>query len=145
MAYWAGQSSSPALAVAATYFAARSTVAYDSDLAERIRRSLAGAGAVVEKRMFGGLCFMLDGQMCCGISGEDLMLRVGRERYEEVLGKRHARPMDFTGRPLTGFVFVSPAGFASDRDLSRWIDFAVANVHSSPRRARKSVPRGKKK
>lgn len=120
-------------------------MAYDSDLAERIRRALAGAGAVVEKRMFGGLCFMLDGHMCCGISGEDLMLRVGRERYVEVLGKPHARPMDFTGRPLTGLVFVSPAGFASDRDLSRWIGFAVANVHGASRRARKSASRRKQK
>ncbi|MBI3375356.1 MAG: TfoX/Sxy family protein [Betaproteobacteria bacterium] len=119
-------------------------MAHDSALAERIRRTLAGTGAVVEKRMFGGLCFMLDGHMCCGISGEDLVLRVGRERYEEVLRKPHTRPMTFTGRPLTGFVYVSPAGLASTRELKRWVRFAVANVKSLPRRVRKSPSRRNK-
>jgi len=62
--------------------------------------------------MFGGLAFLLDGRMFCGIVKNDLMVRVGPEKYEKALGMAHARPMNFTGRPMTGYVFVGPAGYS---------------------------------
>ncbi|MBM3216980.1 TfoX/Sxy family protein, partial [Candidatus Poribacteria bacterium] len=83
---------------------------YDENLAERIRRVVAGRHGVTEKRMFGGLAFLLDGKMFCGIANSDLMVRVGPERYEAALSLPHVRPMDFTGRPMTGYVYVGPEG-----------------------------------
>ncbi|MDX1430313.1 MAG: TfoX/Sxy family protein, partial [Rhodothermales bacterium] len=73
---------------------------FDETLASRVRHLLTDVPGVLEKRMFGGLAFMVHGHMCCGIVGEDLMLRVGAERYEQTLGHDAARPMDFTGRPM---------------------------------------------
>ena len=107
-------------------------MAFDIELAARIRRSLAGRHDVVEKRMFGGLCFMVKGHMCCGAAGNDLVLRVGAERFEQALKRPHARPMDFTGKPLKGFVYVSPEGVGTRRQLDEWLAMALANVESLP-------------
>ena len=79
-------------------------MSYDEKLARRIRKTLAATNDVVEKKMFGGLAFLLHGHMFCGIINEDLMVRVGPQQYEAALSQRHARPMDFTGRPLNGYV-----------------------------------------
>ena len=80
--------------------------------------------------MFGGLTFMLQGNMCCGVAGDRLMVRVGPEKYDEALGQKHARLMDFTGRPMKGFVFVGSEGLASDGELETWVrrgvDFALS-------------------
>ena len=75
--------------------------------------------------MFGGLCFLLNGNMCCGVTGGDLMLRVGPDRYGECLEQPHAREMDFTGRALKGFVFVGPQGLESDAELAGWVKLAA--------------------
>jgi TfoX N-terminal domain len=79
--------------------------------------------------MFGGLAFIVNGHMCCGIVGKDLVVRTVPDGSEQALGQPHARPMDFTGRPMKGFVFVSPAGYRSDRDLRSWtrrgLDFVL--------------------
>lgn len=107
-------------------------MAYDEGLAQRIRESLAAHDDVVEKKMFGGLAFMLRGHMCCGVSGEDLMLRVGPDAYQEALSRPHARPMDFTGKPLRGFVYVAPEGVEEDADLSEWIAIGSRFVRSLP-------------
>ena len=96
-------------------------MAYDEALAVRIRDILAGRTSITEKRMFGGLAFLLDGRMFCGIVKNDLMVRVGPERYETALRTPHARPMDFTGRPMTGYVFVGPAGYSREKTLARWV------------------------
>jgi TfoX/Sxy family transcriptional regulator of competence genes len=109
-------------------------MAYDQDLAERVRRLLEGTGALEEKRMMGGLCFMLDGHMCCGVNGSDLMVRTGAERHAEMLTRPHARPMDFTGKPLRGFVWVAPDGTASEPQLSEWVEDAIQLVRTLPRR-----------
>jgi TfoX/Sxy family transcriptional regulator of competence genes len=82
--------------------------------------------------MFGGISFMLDGNMCCGVVDNDLVLRVGRDRYEECLREPYVRPMDFTGRPLTGFIYVSPDGFASETELEQWIHRSVSFVRTLP-------------
>ena len=71
--------------------------------------------------MFGGLAFMVNGHMCCGIVGKDFVLRTGPDQYEEALSQRHARPMDFTGRAMRGFVYVDPKGLRSTHELKAWI------------------------
>jgi TfoX/Sxy family transcriptional regulator of competence genes len=96
-------------------------VAYDERLAERVRRALSGREGLSEKKMFGGIAFMLRGNMCCGIVRDDLMVRVGPEGHEEALARPHARPMDFTGRPMKGMVYVGPQGIKSDADLAAWV------------------------
>ncbi len=102
---------------------------YDEKLVERVRVVLAGK-AVTERKMFGGLTFMLQGNMCCGVAGDRLMVRVGPEKYDEALGQQHAQPMGFTGRQMTSFVFVASEGLASDKDLKGWVqrgvDFALS-------------------
>ena len=107
-------------------------MAYDEELARRVREHLGRRRQVVERRMFGGLAVMLRGHMCCGVVGGDLMVRVGADAYEAALEQPHARPMDFTGKPLKGFVFVGSKGTASAEDLKRWIDTAVKFVQSLP-------------
>ena len=107
-------------------------MAFDEAVAKRVREALAGAPDVVEKRMFGGIAFMVRGNMCCGVIGDRLMLRVGPKRYETALSRPHARAMDFTGRPMKGMVYVEPAGFASLRDLKAWIEKAMEFTLSLP-------------
>lgn len=101
-------------------------MAFDEFLGGRVRTALAGRDDVAEKRMFGGLAFMVAGNMCMGIIGEDLMVRVGPETYPDALSQPHVRPMDFTGRPMNGYVYVSPEGVESDAMLTAWVDRAVA-------------------
>lgn len=96
-------------------------MAYDEQLADRIRAALAGTEGVEERKMFGGLAFMHRGNMLCGVVRETLMLRLGAERAEAALDEPHARPMDFTGRPMRGMVYVDPPGFATDAALAAWV------------------------
>jgi TfoX N-terminal domain len=83
---------------------------YDDELAARVRGEVSGRSGITERKMFGGLAFMLDGHMFCGVIEDDLMVRIGVEEAESALAQPHTRPMDFTGRPLKGYVFVAPAG-----------------------------------
>jgi TfoX/Sxy family transcriptional regulator of competence genes len=85
-------------------------VAYDEKLADRVRDIFAGDPALSERKMFGGLAFMLDGNMCCGIVDDRLMLRLGADLAEQALERTHVHRMDFTGRPMTGMVYVAPEG-----------------------------------
>lgn len=96
-------------------------MAYDERLAERIRRVFEARRDVVERKMFGGLTFLCRGRMCCGIVGRDLMVRIPDDEFDAVMRRRHVRPMDFTGKPLRGFVYVSPPGFRTEAALSRWL------------------------
>ncbi|MFN0161235.1 MAG: TfoX/Sxy family protein [Burkholderiales bacterium] len=100
-------------------------MAYDEKLAERVRLELAGE-AVTEKKMMGGLCFMVRGHMACGVTAERLMVRVGPEAHAAALRVKHAAPMDFTGRPMRGFVFVGAAGVATQRGVAAWMERALA-------------------
>ena len=100
-------------------------MAYDESLAERVRGELAAMEGVSERRMFGGLCFMLHGNMSLGIDKDRLMVRVGPEAYESALQKPHARPMDMTGRPMRGFVVVPPEGLAAPEILKDWVGQGV--------------------
>ena len=109
-------------------------MAYDESLADRIRKVLAGRKGLSEKKMFGGLAFMVHGKMCCGVVKDNLVVRVGPERYEKALSQPHTRPMDFTGRPLTGFVFVDPTGYKTDKALAKWVKQAVEFAMTLPRK-----------
>ena len=107
-------------------------MAYDEGVAERIREYFGDRIDVVEKKMFGGIAFMHAGNMCCGVVDDILMARVGPEAYADALGRPHAREMDFTGKPLTGFIYVDPAGFAEDDTLADWIRLCEAFTGSLP-------------
>lgn len=97
-------------------------MAYSEELASRIRQALAPRADVMERKMFGGLAFMLRGNMCCGVVGDMLMLRLGNEGAAEALGEPHTKPMDFTGKPLKSMVYVGPEGIAALEDLNRWVN-----------------------
>ena len=107
---------------------------YDEGVAQRLREALDHRNDVVEKRMFGGLAFMVGGHMCCGVVHDTLMARVGPDEYEQALCLPHARLMDFTGQPLRGFVYVSPAGFDSDEALADWVGRCARFVDGLPPR-----------
>ena len=107
-------------------------MAYDEALGERLRRALARRRDITELRMFGGLTFLVRGNMCCGVVGDELMARVGPAHYEQSLAKRHVRKMDYTGRPLTGYVYVAADGLRSAKSLRAWLDLALGYARSLP-------------
>jgi hypothetical protein len=112
---------------------------YDETTAERVRRLLSARLDVVEKRMVGGLSFMVGGSMCCGVTGDALMVRVGPEGRERALARPHVRLMELGGRPLAGFVCVDPGGYRTDRALAAWVQRGIEFVSTLPA---KSPPRG---
>jgi TfoX/Sxy family transcriptional regulator of competence genes len=95
---------------------------YDPSLADRIRSVAGSRRDVTEKKMFGGIAFLLRGKLFCGIVGDDLMVRVGPERYRQCLDFANVRPMDFNGKAMKGYVFVGPAGCRTTKALQRWVD-----------------------
>jgi len=107
-------------------------MAYNEAVAMRVRRTLGKTPDVVEERMFGGIAFMVRGNMCCGVIGDRLMLCVGPDGYEAALSRPHAKPMDIKGKPMKDMVCVEPAGFASSGDLKGWITWAMLFALSLP-------------
>jgi TfoX/Sxy family transcriptional regulator of competence genes len=107
-------------------------MAFDDVVAERVRDALAERSDIAEKRMFGGLAFLLSGNMCVGVVKDELMVRVGPDAYDDLVGRPHAREMDFSGRPMMGWVYVAPQGFAADADLRHWVGYGVAFAGSLP-------------
>lgn len=114
-------------------------MAYDEELAERVRASLGAVKGVTEIRMFGGLCYTIRGNMAVGITGEDLMVRMAADTAEAALKEPHARLMDFTGRPMKGFLYVGPEGLRTQKMLERWVGRGVDYASSLP--AKKPKPR----
>ena len=114
-------------------------MAYDEELAGRVRAALAAQPDVEETKMFGGLSFMLAGQMCCGVLKDDLVVRVGTDGFDQLLKQPHVRAFDFTGRPSTGMVYVAGPGLTSDQALDTWVQRAVDYVTSHPRAARRAA------
>lgn len=106
-------------------------MAYDEALAARIRKTLGTRANVAERKMFGGLSFMVDGHMACGVLGRDMFVKVGKDRHAEALAEPHTRVMDFTGRPSSGMVYVEPAGTATDAGLDHWVGLAVSVAESA--------------
>jgi TfoX/Sxy family transcriptional regulator of competence genes len=111
-------------------------MAFDEQLASRVRKQLSRLPGFTERRMFGGLCFLLNGHMTAGIVGANLMLRVGPEQYREALAQPHAREMDFTGRPLNGMIYVDAPGIETEQALKRWLKRGVSFVSAQPAKAK---------
>ncbi|MDA2918383.1 TfoX/Sxy family protein [Desulfobacterota bacterium AH_259_B03_O07] len=107
-------------------------MAYNEELAHRIRKIFKGKNRISKKKMFGCLSFMLGGHMCCGVLNDDLVVRVGPDGYEHALAQRHVRPMDLNGGSLRGFVFVDPKGFATYDSLMTWIEMGIKFTPSLP-------------
>jgi hypothetical protein len=105
---------------------------FDEGVAERVREVLDGHFGIDEQRMFGGLAFSLNGNMVCGVLKDEMIIRVGPEAYDEALTREHARLMDFTGRPMKGWVYVAPDGFSEDADLDEWVALGVDFAASLP-------------
>ena len=106
-------------------------MAYDDKLAARVRKALPPSTNIEERKMFGGLAFLIGGNMACGIVGDALMVRVGADGYEAALTRSHARPMEFTGRPMTGMVFVDPPGL-DEEGLATWVALGAGYAASLP-------------
>lgn len=109
-------------------------MAYDEELAVKVREILIEHGDLDERKMFGGIAFMVRGHMCCGVLGDDLVLRLGPERADEALREPHVRPMDFTGRPMKGYVYVAPRGVGTESELRRRLRSALDFVETLPPR-----------
>ena len=113
-------------------------MAYDETLAARVKEVLSEHSDIAERKMFGGLAFMLAGNMCCCVTDKGLMVRVGPEGYEEALTLPHAGVMDITGRPMRGWVLVQPAGLESRANLAEWVS---RGQPLPPRCRRNNIPR----
>lgn len=105
---------------------------YDEDLAQRVRTALERREGISEKKMFGGIAFMLNGHMTCGVVRDHLMLRLGEDGAQTALEEPHTRPMDFTGKPLKTMIYLDPPGFSQDAHLEAWVDRAVAFARGLP-------------
>ena len=106
-------------------------MAYDEKLANRIRKTISRRKGITEKKMFGGLSFLLNGKMCCGVLKDILVVRVNPKESDVLLKKPHVRPMDFTSRPMKGFLYVSADGYKTEKQLSAWVERSVDFVSSN--------------
>ena len=107
-------------------------MAYDLHLADRIRAILQRAAEFSERKMFGGVAFMVNGHMCCGVVKTDLVIRLTPEQAAFALHQPHTRPMDFTGKPLKSMIYVSAIGTDSDQALETWVESALRAARSLP-------------
>lgn len=109
-------------------------MAVDERAADRVRAVLRRRRNVTEKRMFGGIAFLVHGNMACGLIEDDLVLRVGKEEAARLLGSKHVRPMDFTGKPLAGYIYAAPAAYRTAAALERLVDLALRFTRTLPRK-----------
>jgi TfoX/Sxy family transcriptional regulator of competence genes len=116
-------------------------LAFDEAVAQRVREHLARKRGVEEKRMFGGLAWLREGRMFIGVQADELMVRVGKDAQAAALSKPHVRPMDFTGRPIEGYVYVAPEGFAKGSALGDWVEQAWTHAGTLPPPKPKKVRR----
>ncbi len=107
-------------------------MAYSEDLAKRMRLELRRTPGLEEKKMFGGIGFLVHGNMACGVHAQDLIVRLGAAEYESALKKPHVKVFDMTGRPMTGWIVVKPGGYASKEALQGWIRRGVKFANSLP-------------
>ena len=105
---------------------------YDSSLAARIRRRIGTRPDLAEKEMFGGLAFLIGGKMAVGVSGHDLMVRVGKDAHDVAMARPGARIFDLSGRPMRGWIVVAPEAFPSDNVLGAWVDQGVTYAEGLP-------------
>jgi TfoX/Sxy family transcriptional regulator of competence genes len=107
-------------------------MSFDETLTDRVREALGPRRGLTERKMFGGLAFMLRGNMCCGVLKRELIVRVPPDETDDLLAEPHTRAFDFTGRPMRGFVVIRPAGCEHDGTLADWVDRAVAFAATLP-------------
>ena len=107
-------------------------MAYDEKLAARLETALQDRQGFSKRKMFGGLCLMINGHMTVGVTSEDMMVRVGPDGYEDALAQPHARAMDFTGKPMKGYVYVGRDGLVSDEALDAWVERTLAFIKTLP-------------
>ena len=112
-------------------------MAYDRGLAQRVREVLVDQPGISERAMFGGLAFLVEGKMFVGIRNSSLMARVGSERHPDALAMPSVRVMDFTGRPMKGYVYVDPPAIAADQNLKAWVQWCVEFVAKLPQKKAK--------
>lgn len=98
---------------------------YNEQLASKIRALVATRKGWTEKKMFGGIAFMFNGKMCCGVIKDDLLVRVGPEQNDKALSLPNSRPMDFTGKPMKGFIYVDSKGWSKEDSLKKWVDMGI--------------------
>lgn len=103
---------------------------------QRLRRLLVRRKGVSEKRMIGGTCFLVDGQMACGVNTQGLLIRVGPEARAKFLAKPHVKPMRFAGKALSGYVLIEPAGFKTEAGLKKWVQVGLDLVATLPKKQR---------
>jgi TfoX/Sxy family transcriptional regulator of competence genes len=115
-------------------------MAFDEKLASRIREILSESKGITEKKMFGGVCFLLNGKMVCGVLKDELIAKIGRENHERIVTREHVRPFDFSGKPMMGMVYVAAEGVKTKKDLSRWVEMSKENTRTNaaktPKRTR---------
>lgn len=107
-------------------------MAFDEGLAQRIRENLTGLTKFEEKKMFGGISFLHNGKMICGVIKNDLIVRVGPDKYDELMKKPYTKEFDFTGRPMTGWIVVTPKAIEKEKQLSNWIEHGLNYAKSLP-------------
>ena len=107
-------------------------MAYNEEIEARILKTVSRWKNTDAKKMFGGVGFMLQGNMACGVNKDDLIVRVAPESHEELLDKPHTRTFDLTGRPMKGWILVAPGGYESDADLQNWVELGVEFALSLP-------------
>jgi hypothetical protein len=105
---------------------------YNQQLAQRIREETKTIPGLQEKKMFGGVGFIIQGNMACGVHGEDLIVRTGTENYQAALNRPHTRPFDMTGKPMAGWILVDPKGYEKDHDLQYWVQLGVIFAQTLP-------------
>jgi TfoX/Sxy family transcriptional regulator of competence genes len=109
-------------------------VVYNELLATKIRALVARRRGWTEKKMFGGVAFMLNGKMCCGVIKNDLLVRVGPEQNKKALALPNSRPMDFTGKPMKGFIYVDSKGWSKEASLKKWIEMGIDYASKLPKK-----------
>jgi TfoX/Sxy family transcriptional regulator of competence genes len=119
-------------------------MSFDETLAARVRKGLSRSTGVTERSMFGGVAWMLDGNMFVGIVKDDLMVRVGPDAHDLAVNEPHARIMDFSGRPMKGYVFVAPEGIGTDASLAMWVERGAAFAATLPPKQRKPAKKTRK-
>ena len=107
-------------------------MAYDEHLADRIREILGRSRSVSERKMFGGLCFMFNGNMVCGVLKDEMVAKIPREDHNRVIAQKHVRSFDFTGKPMVGIVYVGPGALRSKKDLSKWVELCKRQARARP-------------
>lgn len=118
-------------------------MAYDETLAGRMREILGKSNGVTEKKIFGGICFLLNGNMIGGVLKDELVVKIGKEAHEKLGNPKHVRLFDFTGKPMMGIVYVHPEGLKSSKDLAKWVEMGKAQAQSTAL-SKRPVPRSPK-